>query len=358
MNVEFRGANGYGEAIVTIDKITLVSDLAKLTKVKVVPRTVVEGNSNNKDLENVLKAILVEVKNNGSFSNGDEVEIDLHYNADFLDKQRVKLIPANIKKKVEGLIEAEAVDPFKGLTFNFEGIAPQGIVKYEYNNSDARIKISDFSFDKVEALKNGDVITARVNIEDSTTLERGFILTQKEKQFTVEGLGEYITSIEDLSTEELAFLEQEASDYASSELASLDSVIKSGKAEYQGYIFGSKKEGADTNQNNIFYFIYKTFFTNIEDSFKQNLYYPVAMSNVYRVADGIKINSEINIISEERYRVIGAQSVNAYKSPYTLLNTAQEGLKSEYDVIASKELKVFENETYINNLNDIKPAFL
>ena len=81
-------------------------------------------------------------------------------------------------------------------------------IKYEGEN----LPDEDFSCDKYTELKNGDKITISISKEniENYAEELGKIPSPSSKEYTVEGLGSYIISSENLNDENLAPIKEDA----------------------------------------------------------------------------------------------------------------------------------------------------
>ena len=93
-------------------------------------------------------------------------------------------------------------DPFVDLKVSFNGAEPFGTVSIIQENSELRESV--YQADKDTLLKNGDVITVTISSPTGDDYEEycrsilGMLPTATTKEYTVEGLDKYITSISDI----------------------------------------------------------------------------------------------------------------------------------------------------------------
>ena len=188
--------------------------------------------------------------------NGDIVTFAWNMPEDFAKKFNYKFKYSDIEYTVEGLSDMEHFDPFEGVNVVYTGTAPDGRAEIEVNNSYS----SDlyYSLDKNSGLANGDSVVVTVSCHYETEPE-GFIRYLNKvpdsvsKQYTVDGLGEFITSVDQISDETLQSMQVQALDIIKAYTA--DSNTKEeifDSAEYVGgYGLFAKSNDIWGDKNNI-----------------------------------------------------------------------------------------------------------
>ena len=148
-----------------------------------------------------------ELDPNDDLSNGDEVTLSWKVKTDSIKKKYGVTILAEDKTfTVADLEEAEAFDPFEDIEVSFTGVDGDGQIDYEIVNE--RDVYDDFSFsaDSTYYLSEGDKVTVTFapymneeDLKEYCAREYGIIPTQVEKEYTVEGLGHYVTDASEVT---------------------------------------------------------------------------------------------------------------------------------------------------------------
>ena len=148
--------------------------------------------------------LTVESEDNGSLSNGDVVEVSVDISDSYLKDVKLKLKDETLSITVEGLEEADVLDLFGEDDFEVEltGISPQISMTVNNNSTDDFIKRNvTYTLDKSSGLANGDVVTITASYDNSVALSEGIVIATDTYEYTVEGMPEYVDSLETLSTD-------------------------------------------------------------------------------------------------------------------------------------------------------------
>ena len=147
-------------------------------------------------------------------SNGDEIQVEITYDAEKADLLEVELTGLKQTVKVENLPEALSLDPFdpsvfgKEVTLELTGISPR--IRMEINNAapfNSIYRGIEYGCDKrYEELKNGDTITLTVEYAPETFDGTDVVLTRKEMTVTVDGFPSYVTDPAMITPENLEVL--------------------------------------------------------------------------------------------------------------------------------------------------------
>lgn len=186
--------NGYTTAQVSLDEDKL-KDLL---------------DSKRKAEKFIEKATLtVENDNNGNLSNGDTLEIKIDISNNYLKDEKLKLKDDTITVTVDGLEDADVLDLFGEDDFEVDvtGVSPNLSISVNNNSSDKFIKDNvTYSVDKSSGVANGDTVTITAYYDKSAALDEGIIIADDTYDYTVEGMPEYIDSVDELNDTELETL--------------------------------------------------------------------------------------------------------------------------------------------------------
>jgi len=224
VTVEFDGYDTMGTATVELDEEfwedlfekSSFKDKAKVEK-KEISSYYSEADYMQDELSGKVK---YEVDPENKLSNGDEVTVSWKVKASSIKKKFGVTIKCDDKKfTVEDLEEVETFDPFESLEVTFTGVDGDGQVSFNVT-SDEEV-FDDFSFDSDDRyyLSEGDVITVEFapyldedDLAEYCASEYGMVPTVKEKEYTVEGLGHYVSDVSELTETSLANVLTDAKD--------------------------------------------------------------------------------------------------------------------------------------------------
>lgn len=186
--------NGYTTAQVSLDEDKL-KDLL---------------DSKRKAEKFIEKATLtVENDNNGNLSNGDTLEIKIDISNNYLKDEKLKLKDDTITVTVDGLEEADVLDLFGEDDFEVDvtGVSPDLSISVNNNSTNKFIKDNvTYSVDKYSGVANGDTVTITAYYDKSAALDEGIIIADDTYDYTVEGMPEYVDSVDELNDTELETL--------------------------------------------------------------------------------------------------------------------------------------------------------
>lgn len=268
MTVVSEGYDTIGTVNITIDKERLEKDYnqkiglkkSKEYSMKTFLSDVASGNFDVK--EGLSNGDVVTFK----WSNDDEKALDIY---------GIKLKYEDIEYTVEGLKEVTKFDPFNGVEIEFSGIAPNG--KAEIVGIPDSGVASDFVFrlENQSDLDNGDKVTANAymyyvdDIYQYCAENYGMIPNALTKEYTVDGIDRYVSSMNDISKESLEQMKEQAQAvYDSKEAAKMGKGEKLLGVDYVGnYLLSSKNR-----DGNIVFLVYKVAVNNkyVKDSGKYN----------------------------------------------------------------------------------------
>lgn len=193
-------------------------------------------------------------------SNGDQVTFTWQCDEEAaMDLFHVRLSYEDITFTVEGLSEAQELDPFADFELEVSGFAPYATASYNYNSNADYAWYLDFELSASENLKNGDTITVSVKDADDSDWQEDFledygvILTQTEKTFTVEGLEEYVTDLSQITDEAMAQMDAQVEDVITSLASNWKDCNTIASMEHTGcYLLNAKVPSFFGSNNKLF----------------------------------------------------------------------------------------------------------
>ncbi len=253
LEVEVSGYDTVGTASYSIDYEKMIKDNPKAFGLDKEPK--------DEDLVAVglrlMGLVEGDLDKDEGLSNGDKIT----FTWDEIDKDdvdyKVKFKSDPYETTVEDLKEAEVYDPFESdITVSFSGVSPNGQIEVK-NNSELSIDC-----DKQSGLKNGDVVTVEVispygGEVNEYLAEKGKIVKETTKQFTVEGLSSYAAKYDEIPEDMQQKLKKQAEDTFKSQAANWDNENSIKVMEPLGYYFLTGKEGFEVSPNNTLYLVYK-----------------------------------------------------------------------------------------------------
>ncbi|MEE1411871.1 MAG: hypothetical protein U0J83_07610 [Bulleidia sp.] len=153
----------------------------------------------------------MDVESDGNLSNKDKVRYVWNINKEYSKYVKCALKYKDKTYTVTGLEDVEKFDAFQDLEVSFKGADSEGAVSLEYTGSD--LTADDFQTDATNGtLKNGDTIKVYLDesMADSYAESFGKVPEEWEKEYTVEGLYAYISSVEDIDDESMQKLQDQA----------------------------------------------------------------------------------------------------------------------------------------------------
>ena len=135
----------------------------------------------------------------------------------------------------------------------FEGIAPNGTAKVNSSNNGGFY----YNLDKSSNLSNGDTVKVSVNADSSYYLNQGMIITQTEKEYTVDGLSSYALKIDDIPDDIQEKMKKQAEDSIRADCSDWYEGNSLQSVEFIGYYFLTPKDGFSTYTHNDVYCVYK-----------------------------------------------------------------------------------------------------
>lgn len=382
------GYDGYGTVSAEFDKDRFVKDykekirpskkLKSMIKDDDTLENILERNdlklTKEKDVATLFALIYgsrgkLDETNFDQLSNGDVVIYDWNIETDSKSAEEmiefaksafnVKLVSDKAEYTVEGLKEVAKFDPFEDLSVSFTGISPGGRTEMDY--SGIEFNYYDFNADKTTGLKNGDTVKVTISARDMTYFAENYgrIPETLEKEYTVEGLDEYVELYSDIPDDVITEMHKEVEDtilaYAASSYNKESSLSD---LTYAGYIFNTIKNTDDYyyNHYNRLYIIFSGTLSNTENNFRASkVYYPVEFYDLLKSGDDVTYdNSDIkgySSLDNSWY------STKGYINPLVCYMELAESDRDNYKIECGDGFEKYAEQEDIEKIADISDDY-
>lgn len=360
MMVESNGYDGYGTARASIDWDAIEEKYGE--KLSFTNQALQEyGGLLNMmtPLDVVRDSVSVELDSNDELSNGDVLNYTWDVDDELSTYVKVKVKYKDNTYTVSGLEEIGSFDAFSDVTVTFDGFAPNGTANIEYNGSE--LSRYDFRCDKTNGLSNGDVIKVTI---DNSKMEAyaqnlGKIPDSTEKEYTVSGLDEYLSSYSELTDDFVNTLHSEAEDTIYAYTASnYDDSSSLSDLSYVGYIMNMVKntDGYYNSYNNV-YIIYSGNVSNSEGKFgTTKVYFPVHYTNILKNDSGISYESNNGILGNSNLDGTW-YSTKGYANPLVCYMDIVETNRDDYKAECGDGFEVYSEHEDVTKLEDISEDY-
>lgn len=156
------------------------------------------------------------------------------------------------KTTLETEVNANEINPFDYLIITYTGIAPRGQVSLEIDWSNTPTNYLSFTANKTDGVSNGEKITVTAKC-----IDEDYSLTETSREYTVEGLDAYATTLEDIPDEMKEKMLKQANDSITASCASWAEGNSLKGLEFLGYYFLTGKLGFSPSPYNEIYCVYK-----------------------------------------------------------------------------------------------------
>ena len=198
-------------------------------------------------------------------SNGDKVTMTWNCEDEAVKELfGYKLKYKDEEAKVKGLQKAKKFDPFAGLEVGFSGTAPDGQAQITTPASVPEAGCFQYSIDKQQGLSNGDKVTVKItaysgDVSTACIEQYGDVPSATTKEFTVDGLGSYITKTAEIPDATLKEMQGQAVDtyksYAVNSYSDPESL--SGMTYLGTYLITAKSSQSAYDCRNALFLVYK-----------------------------------------------------------------------------------------------------
>ncbi len=357
VTINYNGYHGYATAYAELDQVAIYDELQVIYSEKELKEKEQIELLNN--LDDCFDAIELELNKESEIENGDKLTATISYDNKIAKKLGIKFTGKKVTVKVKDLEKVEKIDAFEELEVNFAGISPYGTVEFTYNGTHDAINTYSFSIDKRSNLRNGDKVKITIDLTDEQTLRNGYALKQKEKEFEVKGLTEYVESYTEIDGKFIESLKADAQDVIVANCAGYIDTCKLGDLTYSGYMFSVQKQDALNSYNNYnnLYIIYSGMLTDSADSFADTyVYFPVQYSNImnmdgeYSYASGKNIMGWSNLTNSW-------YGTSGYINPIACYKEIVTRNTDSYETSIGDGFEKFDGDGFLTSLQDIDSNF-
>lgn len=320
VTVEVSGYDTLGSAYYDLDYLKLEEDVAKALKINTNPTNLndIKFEDFNK-LDSVLSSFVLNFDKDDSLSNGEKITLSATINEEANKKNKISLSFKDIVTTVEGLEEIEVISldkVFKDVEVSFNGTSPNGVVFIENKSDDDTISKVNFQSETMTGLKNGDKIV--VSAEYSDIYDYGVLVEEGTKEYTVEGLDEYLVKYDDLDEDAKNLILKRAEEMFSANVlaekggridgSNISSYKNISSLGVQDSYFLKLKDGFENDKFNSVMIVYKlecdSYWGNEHFS---DVYIAIGINNIVKIKDGsFKINTN------EAYMINGYKSFDEF----------------------------------------------
>lgn len=297
VTVEFSGYDTYGTAHYVFDEEAFCSDYAG----KLEYQGQGSGFSSFLSDETICQMLLEScvdgsLDRDSNLSNGDEVAFTWSCDDDMAEESfGVRLSHKDLTFTVEGLQALETFDPFADIQLNFTGVGPFGEAEV-VNNSTAEVASNlYYEISPSSGLSNGDTVTVSVSgsqdAQEYLATTYGVTLTKTEETYTVEGLGAYVSALDEISEDALNEMKSRTEDSLRAMAAQdWEEYLSLDEMTYLGSYLLCAKDADTRDVHNSLFLVYqvKSSINRPEDGLTDSFqyYYTVSFDDLILLPDG------------------------------------------------------------------------
>lgn len=199
--VNTQGYDGYGTAKAVIDWSGIYEDYAPKIKFNSYGRDMYGGVASPIDV--LAKCITVSAEFGGNYSNGDMVKYYITVDETYKHSVACRLVYKDGKEKISKLSKLRDIDVFESLNVEFTGDDGYGEIRLSGQNNFIDSFIKEFQYEPKDHYYNGDVVTIYLSDEyiDELQRQQGYRLIATSKEYKVDSLYSYISSVDQISEE-------------------------------------------------------------------------------------------------------------------------------------------------------------
>ncbi len=232
ITINCTGTDGSGTATVDFDFTQLEKDLVGDD----------DDNISQEEFEKLddiaffESSIACELDKSEGLSNGDTVTVTVSYSSDIAKEQKINVTGDTAKEfEVSGLEEPIELDAFESSIFNvaegeegiyveFDGTSPNIMISIQnWIDKENPLSQVDYSVEgdeqELEYYENGDEITIVATLPSNLT-DEGYVLKEDKTTITIGGANEYLSSIDDLTSEDWEVINSKIEEFKTNNLSS------------------------------------------------------------------------------------------------------------------------------------------
>ena len=245
------------------------------------------------DLYTLVDSVKVTPEVSDSLSEGQEVNLKLTYNSTIAEENKVKFKNTEWKYVISGLEPTTEINPFEYVDVTFEGVTPEGTVKYNASAVNSQLGTLNYEFDRFQRLSNGETVTLKCVTDEDRLLGMGYKLTENSKTYNVDSLDEYISDPANLDATVLGRMKKDAEEEINGHLSILrENNMSFTDLKYEGAFAVTQNNMDDWGLDHYIVLVYSTTAScTISPDDRgyfdpKDAYIPVKFENVKKFHDG------------------------------------------------------------------------
>lgn len=286
------------------------------------------------------KSVQCELSKEEGLSNGDSVSVTIKWSEDAAEKCGIKLTGSEKTFVVSGLQEGKVADLFSDIEIDYNGVSPEVSVVVRNISKDSYLSTINYMVEPSGNVANGDEIKVIANINAAAAEQKGYIVEETEKVYTVEGADEYISAYSEIDEETFNKMDAQSRDVIEAGLVNkynyVDYMYPNGgvwSADFQEMVdiklsrayFFCLKDGLNTNSygtvRNSIFLVYEVTAIDSKTPEGKTAYFPVYFKNfIMRNTGNLDVvitDARISYDTYETYDDLYREIVTANKDKYT-----------------------------------------
>lgn len=246
---EFKGLDGSGSVKCSIDEEKL------LKKIAVDEKNAIVLLRYKKCINSIEINFTCE---NGKLKNGDSINVEIKYDEELFENNKIKIENNTFDIKVGGLSKGKKIDVFEKIDVVVAGISPHAYANVQNGWEEEFLGKLQFSLDKTSKIAKGDVIKVTCTTSAEAFAENGYVPESMSKEYAVTVANSYVESVEEIDKKVLkeAWEQIEASIVKETNDLSFRMLYKATNDEK--YLYQYNKENVESQELDQVYYLKKT----------------------------------------------------------------------------------------------------
>lgn len=194
----------------------------------------------------LMDSLEINASKTDNLQNGDVVVLSVKFSEENCKSASVKFVGNDMEIDIEGLREGEVLDLFADITVNVKGIAPLAVASIDNKSTNEFVKGLTYTLDKTTGFQPGDILTVSCNVDEKVAEEAGYVILNKSKSYSTEGIEGYVDSPESLNYSKLSEVAVEAKNVVMSETEDSQTRMLYKLTESSNFLFQYNKEWIDS----------------------------------------------------------------------------------------------------------------
>lgn len=285
--VVIEGYTGEGTASVSVDEDALAKIILSDRELASIDEFSIGALKGFAKYYAIIGAFDVKIDKVYDIANGDEIQITYHVDNEVAKEYGFEFLSEPMTYKVSNMKEYVMIDPFEFIEVKFNQISPNCRIEIVSKNNPYDINSYSFALvDKKEYFEKDE----EVELKFIDSLEKGQKLIVDKKKYLVNGVKEFVPSLEEISDEAKEEIDKFGKDLILSYLSDKCDFFDYTDFTYEGnYYFFQKDTSKFTMQEKNY--IIMVFSANLESCNDENeisgkYYFPVAVQGILEDENG------------------------------------------------------------------------